>query len=741
MTFSRKTCIISAFKKGVLNNTISQVDRCSDQELCERKLEGVRYFIIGLSHGVTEGDNGPMCLPLDIGRYADSAKAFVLFDAPVLQFIGNNGQMPDGDLDGWGDACDDMEARLVGIPDISIVKASDVCAVDPQGYMEIYQYVLGAMRSDAVVSNKIWQIVPPSVKGPNGFDLRQRFSELDGDDQGRAIQLAEYEIAHVALILFSQGGKILHGRTEQRSRQVVNRLKSGFPEWKGEVVDPKSLRGKRLISHKYPNPYALFEGLETPEDVYNVIVEGGQVPLNATLQLGEAMRFYIENGEEESLRRYLEVNLGDVPDLSTIENVYLAASAIMSDVIWDRFERAQFEVARDEDRIRAKVLSVLSDFCLSPDLEVLLNVLMPRFCGRWDSEDVAESVRFLLENVPSAIAVLPIEYEKAVMGRLIGVLEDLYVILGGSLDEIIVSSWAEEVMNIDQVFNEGRFCEVMGQVGLAGDASARCDAVSELVMLKDGIELLDRMGSSEAMLMFAGTSFDYRGVVLSWAARRCLFERIIVPYLAMRGDSVAFACLRRIEEFGHDRTRYWDVLIERYSDARAADLGLNAGDRVDDYCSATTALGMDVCSPSARLLHRAFRDLVRRFRGEGSAELTPEAAYEQAICDFARKVLLPRLREQFYERVGMSVTSDPQWRIVKLYEAATRKISPMFDVELLDALNRDGDGICHLMGAENRARFGITEAPYDSVNDFAGVARFGSVSFVQDRFRELMESD
>ena len=580
----------------------SQADR--SQESCESRLEGQRYFIVGLSNGVVAGDLG-----FDILRYIESSDMVTLFDGPALQFIGENGCMPDDDFDVWGEACGEMEERVaavargVGKEDFQIVKASEVCAQDPKEFSRIYHAVIDAIWSDLWVANKIWQIVPPSAKTPSGFDFKAKFSDLSPVDQERAVELIKYEVIHIAFILFSRGEKILHGRSEEKSLQIVNRLKANIvPAWTGTVDKAKGLQAKRLLGHRYPNPYAL-HSLEEASDVFTAIVERGQVPLRATLRLAEAMRWYVENGQESAMRAYLERNGCEemLLDFGKTENIYLSAAAITSSVIW-RVEKERITA----DKVGMKVLDVLSDLCLSPDLEVILKDLMPRFCGKWDG-----SIKFLLENITSAVAGLKNEYERTVMYSLMGILKDLYEISGEDPDEVENSDWFEQALNVDAVFNEGRFEATMGQVGLAGSVEVREEAVDGLLGCKSGIELADEVSSSKMMLMWAGTYADYRNFRLSDASVFYLFK-VMLTYLAAKGDGEAFQMLRNA--WVEQRTwvvMNWDDILSKYADARAEELGLSCSERVLVACEAADQMGMTANNSSIGLVIEAQRKLAQ----------------------------------------------------------------------------------------------------------------------------------
>jgi len=89
------------------------------------------------------------------------------------------------DVMGWEEAASEMEGRLQDIikarklSEVQVVKASEVIEGDPERYQEIFQDIKRMVLEDPCVADKMWKIVPPSAKNPNGFDPKVPFADLE----------------------------------------------------------------------------------------------------------------------------------------------------------------------------------------------------------------------------------------------------------------------------------------------------------------------------------------------------------------------------------------------------------------------------------------------------------------------------------------------------------------------------------------------------------------------------------
>lgn len=571
------------------------------REACENRLADLTYFIVGLSDGVTE-ENGPMTPPMDILRYVEAVDGIVLFDGPELKYIGTTGTLPPPDFEGWGQACTEMGTRIQGIatalkkPDgFFITRASQVCAIDPQGYQRIFQEIQQQAQANSWIAEKLWKIVPPYQKKSHGFEVGVDFATLDPAARGHAFQLMSYEIAHLAFILFSQGAKIRHGWGERKSSQVIQRLRGNYPDWKGEVIDPPPLRAQR-IQGRYPLPYRLWPCQQDARQLLGkAVLEDGQIPLRSTLHLGEAMRQLVDQGKTEELRAYFSCNIPD-PDLrakvleldfTDPRNLYWAAASLSSSMLWP-IEKEILTILRASNRERwkqylsMKALDVFSDLCLSPDLEVILTQLLPRFCGDWDAQgETASSLQFLLEHGEGPLSCLP-DGEQKIMRSVFNVLRELFEVAVGDSDTLKSSTWFNCVLEIDKIFGDRRFFNTLGQGHVYDDPEAREVAVQGLLEAKSGLELADAVSSSHMMRLWGGTCVDLRGG-MSLTTRAYVLSRIMIPYLIAQNHPHAILWQNLFCEESQNAFvfMWWDNISKAYSEARSRDLGLDIGEEIE----------------------------------------------------------------------------------------------------------------------------------------------------------------
>jgi hypothetical protein len=529
--------------------------------------EAAPYFIVGLNGGVTEEGDTTMHLSAGILRYADALRdggRFVIFDAPQMGW-----QVEDAAK--WDRAAEEMQVRLRGIvdaadtPNIRIVRASQL---QPREGLDTLKNLVGKLKlitkNDAEMARKIWQIVPPSAKASNGFAKESQFSEMDASQTERALALMEYELYHVALIISCDGTKILHGRSEQRTRQVVEHLAKyyadhfGLKNWKGNIIDPPELRVSCLGGNSAP--YQLTDG-----GAPRAVAEKGQLPLSAKLtETRAAILRVLEEGRGEELEAYLRGNcvlpgMRDVvsqADFSSPRTVAFSTARLVSKCFWP-IEMGELKALREVDegkfvkRCHKKVLEILSDFYLSPQLAVLLDDLMPVFYGQREytgggARELRDYVGWLITglggNDTGAISLcLPNGDEWNVMLGMFNMLVDIHEMLGGNIHDLPVSEWAASVWEIDRSLNDDRLCwAIHSSPDIAADDDKKRDAIASLRDIARGVKLeRDVQGS------FAYLHWSMRGGVagsksaLSERARIYIYTKFIIPSLASRGHIIA----------------------------------------------------------------------------------------------------------------------------------------------------------------------------------------------------------
>jgi hypothetical protein len=364
-----------------------------------------------------------------------------------------------------------------------------------------------------------------------------------------------------------------------------------FLDWKGSVDESPELKVPTLFPGEYRSPYSV-SSVSDAEGVVFAILRDKQIPLLATLRLANAMRYLVANGATERLCAHLRAVLMDplvrdsvlALDFANPDQLVLAATTIMSSVIWP-VERESIRSA-GEERMQAKVLDALSDFSLLPNMEVILEDLMPTFCGDWQRGNLRESLEFLighLDGEGGPIAALPVLCERTAMTAVLGVLKDIYAMLGGEIESLAgsASTWFPEVLQIDAVFGEGKFGQALANGGLARPEE-RDEALDGLLGAKAGIVLADGMSSSFAMTRYAGNPlYDMRvrdGDIsgLGQPARRLLMQNVIFPYLRAHGVSAVEFLVSFDEE----------QALRAYSELRAGELGMTVSGSVLATCAA-----------------------------------------------------------------------------------------------------------------------------------------------------------
>ena len=547
--------------------------------------EGMKYFIVGLSGGITEQDvDGRMCLPLDILRYAEALREggkFVLFDVM-----------------GWEEAASEMEGRLQDIikarklSEVQVVKASEVIEGDPERYQEIFQDIKRMVLEDPCVADKMWKIVPPSAKNPNGFDSKLPFADLEPGERECACELMEYEMHHIAFILFNDGTKILHGTAEKKSRQIVNLIAAD--DWKGQIIDPPEVRSNGGLP-----PYAL-------HSFEDVSLDGRQVPLRAALDLGDSVR---AQGDRFDIGKYLGKS-SVVPEIREVldgfdaddsKSVYLGISSLVVTCLWP-VEKAELERLKVEDpekfevRVHMKITEMIESMSLSPQLKLVLeNFILDDL----DMSDARTCIHGLLSDLggdDGVVRNLTVLHEREVMERMMEILNDLHGLVGGEWLDLRHSDLWRVLQEIDHVFNEGRFFteEIYGD-GIVDDPFVREESIERIRAVMEGLNLREDIHTSHMYLSWAmrGIGDFYRG--LSGEARDYMVEKVILPYLVKRGDEFAvwvqdFVLGKSYSQF--TLIMFADELVEKFTEARRRDLGLDFADSVFESCEAMDRLGL-----------------------------------------------------------------------------------------------------------------------------------------------------
>ncbi len=440
---------------------------------------GTPYLIVGLSDGITESEqhkagyrvaSGNLVLAADSKRYVEylveNDGFIVLFDAPNM--LGKQDEK-------WEQAAVEMGLRMRGVASelqargrfqtkARIVKASALCAKNPERFRFLFEEISRIVAEDDYIRNKIDQIIPPSAKKTASCEEGEIPPEL-----------REYEILHLAFILFCEGEKVRHGRSEERTAQIVKRLKANYSErldlenWEGNIINPPSLRAKRIS--KYPLPYRISQ-VDSTEDVEKILGIDGQMPLSATVRIADNIREFTEAGKDIHLKKYLAKNFQKLKVLSNMDfndphEVAIATVLIMNEV-WE-FEymtlktlyRATKYVASPGFGHKAimKLRGIVSDMCLSPRMKAIIEVLMPEFCGDFDESRVRHFAKQILERFSfddSPLFTSSDGIEKGLLRKLLLMVRDIYHMVWD--EPIRVNcSWWRHVVEIDQAINGGDF--------------------------------------------------------------------------------------------------------------------------------------------------------------------------------------------------------------------------------------------------------------------------------------------
>ena len=438
------------------------------------------YFIVGLSNGINENPEQNLYLPFDMVRYLDylarNDGLIMLFDAPNI-----GGGLPDSV---WEKACGDMRNRIQCLIDafefkeLKVLKASE--AIDKDRFIETFESVRKIVIQNSDIAEKMWQIVPPSARLSENLDAKCKISNLTSEEKERAFKLMEYEMQHVAAILANDGTKILHGRSEERSAQIVKILAENFSDetsclkWQGNIMNPSELKDRRLDPEKYPLPYRLAD-IKSVEEINYFILSFGQIPLIPSIHLGDSIFELSRLGKKDLIRKYLLNNfrsendkiLIDQLDFEIMKDCYILASFLVNKIIWP-VERKKLEKIKEnsdpvlESKAMLQVLNIQSDICLSPFFKTIIEKVMPTYYGKCDMSDLKVYLKWLIEGIVGPFSICPDSFERDMLQHCIYQLSDIYNILGG--DELELSknpNWINIFFEIDADLNHGKLTSVL----------------------------------------------------------------------------------------------------------------------------------------------------------------------------------------------------------------------------------------------------------------------------------------
>jgi len=548
----------------------------SDSSCPEKISGGERYFVVGLSGGISSAQAGErLKISIDLLRYVDFLKDgghLVIFDAQNLGY-----EMADDRA--FDQALEEMEVRLKGVSasqggKVDVTRASSVISGEREKFDFLVSEIKQILREDGFVQEKIWKIVPPSAKGNDLNYLN--FSDVPADRVENAYSLMEYEVLHLAFIFTNDGTKIAHGRSEERSAQLIKHLKNSYGErlgcsaWKGEVQVGK-VESPRIFADKYPSPYGLagFNGGREPG-----VEQAGSLPVSSNVShIHRVIMNVLSRGGEESLRRYLSTLPGSKDfynklDFSNPKAVYLTTSLLINKCIWP-IESAELAVAKerfDRDgtgdfgkRIEEKVAELEETLKLSPQLKVVIEDLMPVFL-RKPGDGSEEKLRWFIEGLWLGGVTLHLanEYERTVMMEVLEMAVGLYSFFDPKWKNVSYDPWWIEVLDFADEFCSERLDnpDFAGE-GMVSTKERKAELIEPLRQIAKVLSLNgdfgDNLGLLHRRIDSMGTE-NYRPI--SSQSRNVVLKRVILPYLNEKRKSTGRpSCIENVnfeDVFGGD---------------------------------------------------------------------------------------------------------------------------------------------------------------------------------------------
>ncbi|MFA6521126.1 MAG: hypothetical protein WCT53_01950, partial [Candidatus Gracilibacteria bacterium] len=348
-----------------------------------------KYFIVGLSHGKAPARTDTF-LPISILQYLNAVGPdgkIVLFDAPGMGWQGGNEE-------DWQPGISRMNLRIKAIlaamhrPEVEVLKASDVTNKNPERFAQLVEGIKEIAQRDSEIAHILWLIVPPHAKRGVGLENKKNFEDLEPHEREAALNLAEYEVYHLAFIIFCKGQKILQGRSEERSAQIVKILCAKYSNELG--IKYVNMPLKLKTNQKGTRPYNLMEISTHLEYAEENLAEAPQIPLKASMQIAASVRHILEQEGEPSLRQYLAQNahlpglseIVNTADFKTPEGISLAVSNLVHECMWP-IEVDELKQMRESDpnaffiEAMVKINGIVNTFAMSPRLRVIMDELMP----------------------------------------------------------------------------------------------------------------------------------------------------------------------------------------------------------------------------------------------------------------------------------------------------------------------------------------------------------------------------
>ncbi|MFA6024687.1 MAG: hypothetical protein WC777_05840 [Candidatus Gracilibacteria bacterium] len=559
------------------------------------------YFIVGLSNGqiVRQGEH---TLPLDILKFLrvlhEQEGVLILFDAPALL---------DPTDHSWDPSAQEMKAFLQAVQDgmglngIPVQNASEV--LDPQRFKEAFSIIKSILSQDQTLQELIWKIPPKSAKQAAGLPPDALWNELQEGEQAKAWSLLDYEILHLTFIVLSPGRKILHGRSEERSKQLVQKLRT-HPRYsllepydqKQSVCKLPELRERHIQADKYPNPYRVLAS--SSPAVKGQISECGQVPLVSSLALGDAFRDLVRDGKQKDLLSYLDSNLKGSPlqqDLARVDwgnpaALYLLAARYIQTVSWPVVTaRAKLSQAEDQSSICRTVLREWVDsISLSPKLRVLVEVLMPSLYKELPQEPLEQMAWYLsgLSAQGGVVDSLLDGPEKTTVELLLQMLREFYLELGGGPTELEGSDWWLHCVEMDCRMNRGQLLRSFeSDEWMDQTEPERENTAVEFLKTSEASTLSSVGASAYHSMRWALKGIPGSLAPMSPKSQLFVFERVLLPYLLKKGDTLAQTLLFMSASHSNELSRlrlyssYLTPLLTAYSDGRAEDAQMTPAEK------------------------------------------------------------------------------------------------------------------------------------------------------------------
>lgn len=607
---------------------------------CELSTLAQPYFIVGLSGGRTD-KTGPTSLPLDILRYIDylhqSKGQIVLFDAPALLNVIDTS---------WQAAAQEMSAKLRSVEQalypedtpLPITNASELVNGDLTRFKAIFSGTKAILKAHPEILKKVWQIVPPSAKKTKNLATDQAYECLDTKEQIQALALMDYEILHLAFILFFSGEKIRHGRSEERSAQVIRMIRS-TKEYKtllkdldkqGKISEPTATKGARMQADAYPNPYRVIGG-ETGLTI-GTVLENGQIPLRYSLTMGEDLWTLVQQGKQKAVLEYLTANTANPQLKQQISEwgkwdkigVHELAALVSSNILWpvEKIDIIKLKSSNPQvykQRLGVKVLEIQASIALLPTLSILVEEIMPLYYrGAPDLQDTEAYIGWLTEGLsdPYLQAMLHLQ-EYSILQHLYATLQDLAQIAGRSTGK--ESNWTQTMVEIDIRFNNKKLTTALekSKKDLEFDEEQRAQAVHDLQEVTMGNKLAGKAQACYTLMYWGLRGIGDIYPPASDDVIKFTLVNIIVPYLEKNSkDEWVLSIIRYFHEHP-DSTRFLarngQDLIEEYVGLREKELGIELADRMEATSDAYYVLGLTQV-PSFKRIADTHREMAQTTR-------------------------------------------------------------------------------------------------------------------------------